>query len=196
MVEANARVHQMLRRSVESRPDAARFHLSDAFVGMDDEPVAFRIDEKWSGTSSSYIYPEDAHYKGKGEQRVAVEHTRSRLLGDVVRELGITDGELVLAKMDIEGGELAALRGAAEWLRSLRGWAIVCEVNEEFWGVEASASEIAEALSDFGEVFYVSRGDRARAFAGEGPPPERDVVIASPGPVADAVRALRRPPWV
>lgn len=120
-VEPNNRVLPFLRRTLE-----------EAFPRVVLRPCA--ISDRYG---SAVLY-EDVTWSGNstlcGEWRADRDHVWTETTVDVMplsqlfRDLGVAAGDAVLVKMDIEGHEVAALRGALPLLRGAARSAVMLEV--------------------------------------------------------------------
>jgi FkbM family methyltransferase len=91
-------------------------------------------------------------------ERTRTERVRTARLDDYLRTHGTSRVDLV--KMDVEGGELAALRGAAELLGRHPRPVLLCEVEDRRtapWGYKAS--DISAFLQGFQYCMFVPQAE-------------------------------------
>ena len=128
-IEANKKIYNKLRKSVDTRGDKDKIHLKNEFVGIENEDVKFISDEKWSGTSSAVCDVKDREYKGEGGMEVKEYDMNSKSIGSLVE--GIEKEEKVLIKIDVEGAEEKVLRGCIENLKRIKNLIVLMEFSSE-----------------------------------------------------------------
>ncbi len=191
-LEPNPATHQVLRRNTRKLPTVTALQLAAA----EAEGSAELYDYLMMSASGSLHYDESlAHQQqaqmGAGDlaprREAGFEMQRYRVrtvaLDDCLRELGIKRVDLV--KMDIEGAELAALRGMRGTIAASPGLSLVMEYNPgalQAFGHEpvlalqealdmgftsVRAIEAGGALRDWGDAALVKR-ETARLQAGMG----------------------------
>ena len=152
-LEPNPATHQALRRNTRKLPTVTALQLAAA----EAEGSAELYDYLMMSASGSLHYDESlAHQQqaqmGTGDlaprREAGFEMQRYRVrtvaLDDCLRELGIKRVDLV--KMDIEGAELAALRGMRGTIAASPGLSLVMEYNPS--ALQAFGHEPAEALRE------------------------------------------------
>jgi FkbM family methyltransferase len=131
----------------------ANVQVEETALGDTDGSAEFFI-VKGKETGCNSLRPPDVRQPTK-----AVE-VRVARLDDYVRQRNLTSVDFV--KMDVEGAELAVLKGATEFLARLPRPIIFCEVQElrtRPWGY--AAREIVDFLRHRGFSWYVPSADDA-----------------------------------
>jgi len=97
--------------------------IRNTAVGASYRPFsAFLVDKKWSGTSRLLIrFRELITYKS-GMALILVKSTT------IDRQFRNAKLDSVFIKIDVEGGELDVIAGAARMLRSVRSWSLMVEI--------------------------------------------------------------------
>lgn len=121
-IEPNPHVFDKLKTAYEAD---ARIHTLNMGISRESGKLAFNINAN-TGTSS-FLTPNEYHATHLAKNRREVKEVETISLSDlVIREH--LDG-IDLLKLDIEGFELEALKGAEQLLRDQRIHAIVLEAN-------------------------------------------------------------------
>ncbi len=191
-IEANPSTHRVLQRNTRHLPTVSALQLAAA----EREGSAELYDYLMMSASGSLHYDESlAHEQrarmGAGDVAPRREagfemqryHVRTAAIDDCLAELGL--GQVDLVKMDIEGAELAALRGMQRTIAASPNLALVMEYNPgalAAFGHEPAAAlgealglgfgrvqaiEADGALTDWGDAALVER-ETARLLAGMG----------------------------
>ncbi len=145
LFEPNPVLVQLIGRSVARYP-AMECHINCAAVSDRDGYVSFVVNADQTGTS--HIAPEGG------------ARTRSVTIDDYLDRENIA--AVALMKIDIEGYELTAVRGAARSLRSRRIQAVYFEYFEKYLIRVAPPGELIEAFDSLGcEVCFCRQADLA-----------------------------------
>ncbi|GLK77270.1 hypothetical protein GCM10008171_25240 [Methylopila jiangsuensis] len=158
LIEANPDLVRALEASVATHASGDRITIVSCFAGEEPGDVDFHVDLKWSGTSSAFFRSPDAGYKGAGRQRHRTLRLPVRTIDDVVGAAGAAGAERVLMKLDVEGAELAALRGAEATIVGAELSLLIVECNARVIARTGGTLEdwLAE-LGRYGEIFRIRR---------------------------------------
>lgn len=191
-LEPNPKTHRALERNTSHLPTVSALQLAAAEGAGNAELYDYLM---MSGSGSLHYDESLAHQQqarmGAGDVAPRREagfemqryQVRTAAIDDCLAELGIAQVDLV--KMDIEGAELAALRGMRRTIAASPGLALVMEYNpsaltafghvpaealDEALGLgfaRVQAIEVDGSLRDWGDAALVER-ETARLLAGMG----------------------------
>jgi FkbM family methyltransferase len=116
--EPNPTIAECLRKSIKNSGD--NIIVEECAVGDISGETTFFVDPRWSGTSTG-----TAENRTEGSQEIRVPIVR---LDQFLLNQGIGSGELLLAKIDIEGGERAALTGLVPVLPLVADYRVQVEI--------------------------------------------------------------------
>lgn len=146
-VEPNPKVAALLRRSVSRHPDASRMKVLEAVASDIEGSATLRIPMGWSGQAS--VVPLDS----PDIQEVSVPAHR---LDDQGPEL--PDGGTLAIKVDVEGWELAVLRGASDLLRRAGTVVVLAEFDpDHLRRAGTDPAELLQLLESIGRVVSIAR---------------------------------------
>ena len=152
-LEPNPKTYRVLQRNTSHLPSVSALQLAAAERAGDAELYDYLM---MSGSGSLHYDESLAHQQqarmGAGDvaprREAGFEMQRYRVrtaaIDDCLAALGL--GQVDLVKMDIEGAELAALRGMKRTIAASPGLALVMEYNPS--ALQAFGHEPAEALSE------------------------------------------------
>jgi len=149
LFEPNRRLVSAIRRSAELYPKMQITVNADA-VSDHNGVVQFAIDEEQSG--ASHICPEN------GVPFPSIS------LDDYLKKNALP--EVTLLKLDVEGHELTALRGAAEALQSHAIKAVYFEYFEKWLRRIQPPEHLLDFLESFGYAVYFSREANLQDYGG------------------------------
>jgi FkbM family methyltransferase len=145
-------------RAVVRRNRLANVTLRNEGCSEGPGSVDFIVPIQRAGTSDdlqAHLASRDGNAADNGSTRVCCQLTTLDLALEGVEKIA-------LLKLDVEGAELLALRGATQLL-SRQGPAIVCEVDAEFLaGFEQTPADLVEFLRERGYQAFRYEGERGR----------------------------------
>jgi glycogen(starch) synthase len=198
IIEPNPYLHRYLAASVVEHPDRSKMSIIPLVLLNHAGEVNFLVDCKWSGTSSAIATPMDAPYKGDGPQITQQLRVAARSLEEIVHTHVKKGAERrFVIKLDIEGAEVAALRGAHRLFSAADRFAIIAEFNAVLdAGSETRLHSLWQELEHLGTIFQLGR--QAYPLRVDDPsllPKKADVVVLSS--IEDARKfEQRRIPWL
>ncbi len=145
--EANPHLAGLLRDTIAINGLSDRVTLRNAAVLDRNAPVELTVDPRYLGGGSV-----DVGYPATPTERYRVEGTT---LCDALPGLG----QLDLLRMDIEGSEPLALRGAESMIRNSPGLTIVSEWSVPMMSARCDVAELVRWLEEFGFGFWQIRVD-------------------------------------
>jgi FkbM family methyltransferase len=194
LLEPNPNVLHCLQRSLDDHPSRHRMKIIDRAVFDRGGRLDFVVDEKWSGTSSAMAPVVDDIFKGPGQQTCTVLSVACITL-DELTACYASRATSLLIKIDIEGAEVPALKGAQRALMSVRKFAILIEYNRKTLRQDAPHGEhLWEIIRSLGHVYSVRAGEYPHRVGSEVELGEKvDLIVVPPGEVAERFARLRVP---
>ncbi len=164
LFEANPDHAEILRSTGE------RYFIA-ALADRENEPANFYTPRNAGATGASLYREQTVHYEGKNLRVVPVT---TRRLDALVKEHGLPPPELL--KLDVQGSELAVLRGAGEILDSCS--ALIAELS--FVQGNDGAPSATEVMTGIGELGFSPIDICKARRAATGNPVQADVLFANP----------------
>ena len=151
--EPHPGTHQVLRRNTWEMPNVSALRLAAAETDgsaelydylMMSASGSLHYDESLADLQRAQMSESDVAPRGKADFEMQRYQVRTVAIDDCLGELGI--GRVDVVKMDIEGAELAALRGMRRTIAASPGLALVMEYNPG--ALAAFGHDPAEALGE------------------------------------------------
>lgn len=167
LFECNPLVIPYLQKSLASHRHQDRITLHEVAVSDAAGTMEFFFRPQWSGTSSlgALTQPRSEEIREATEVRkadVPVETT------DAVLRKSLSSDDSLIMKVDVEGHEYRAIKGAAETLRSVKGFALITEIDKDYAQAHGSNSaDLLGLLSELGIVKYIDPKGRIRELSSE-----------------------------
>jgi FkbM family methyltransferase len=133
LFEPNPYVRAWLKKSVLSRKDVNDVHLHPQLVGNSIGQQTFVIDLKWSGTSSAVgeISGSD-RMKGQGAEHFEEITVPCTTIDECLANSGVTPGQRLLFKIDVEGYEGHVVSGMKNTLLDAAAYAGIIEFDRNY----------------------------------------------------------------
>ena len=153
LFEPNAEACECHRLSAQLYPESRFFHNQIA-MGDSEGSVSFTMDPSDSGGGSIFSREADFPLELQGGRTVSVIPMTT--LDSYITKSLPAESIVTLMKMDVEGSEVAVVRGGSKWLPRGRIKAIYSEVNKEClrWH-QTTPTELLQILKDYGfSIFF------------------------------------------